>query len=115
MTLRAAALVLAIVVAGAIAGAADARSDNRKKPVLFVHDFGHSGPLVTIAFYRGDRHARTGWVTMGGTLATTATAATRMTGTRASATSGTTSHGQSGATIRGAAGGSTSSGTRWAV
>jgi pimeloyl-ACP methyl ester carboxylesterase len=84
--LRVAALLLALVVVGATAGAADARrSDNRKKPILFIHgfdlddtpgydcgsywgkmrkrfrDFGQKGQLVTIAYYGGDRNC-THWL-----------------------------------------------------
>jgi hypothetical protein len=75
---RAATLLLAVFVAAAAAGTADARSDNRTKPVLFVHgfdlddrpgydcrsvwremrsrfeDFGHTGRLATVGYYRGD-------------------------------------------------------------
>jgi triacylglycerol esterase/lipase EstA (alpha/beta hydrolase family) len=81
--LRAAAFLLALLVAGSVAGPADARrSDNRKKPVLFVHGFeldgthdcaswrpmkrkfrrwGHTGKFWTIAYYRGDTNC-THWL-----------------------------------------------------
>jgi hypothetical protein len=71
------ALFLALVVVGGTAGAADGRrSDNRKKPIVFIHglardssndcastwndmkakvrDWGHTGAFTTIAYYRGD-------------------------------------------------------------
>jgi pimeloyl-ACP methyl ester carboxylesterase len=77
--LRGTALLLALLVAAAAVGSADARTDDRKKPILFVHgfdlddrpgydcasywgrvlsrfrDFGQTGRLVTIAYYGGDR------------------------------------------------------------
>jgi triacylglycerol esterase/lipase EstA (alpha/beta hydrolase family) len=68
---------LASAVLAVFAAAADARTDDREKPVIFVHGFsdqsavdcrdnfrrmkrkfrrwGHSGPLVTVAYYGGDR------------------------------------------------------------
>jgi pimeloyl-ACP methyl ester carboxylesterase len=76
----------ALVLAAVAPSTADARrSDNRKKPVLFVHgldfagaagydcgsywgrtirrfrDFGHTGRMVTIAYYGGDRNC-THWL-----------------------------------------------------
>jgi pimeloyl-ACP methyl ester carboxylesterase len=75
--LRAAALLLALLVAGSVVGTADARTNNRKKPVIFIHglardsssdcvstwndakrkfrDWGHTGALVSLAYYGGDR------------------------------------------------------------
>jgi Putative serine esterase (DUF676) len=75
--LRAVALLVALLVAGSAVGTADARTNNRKKPVIFIHglardsssscastwsdakrrfrDWGHTGALVTVAYYGGDR------------------------------------------------------------
>jgi hypothetical protein len=81
--LRAAALLLALLAAGTVADVAGARTDNRKKPILFVHglqldgssdcaadwgpmkrkfrDWGHTGALSTIAYYGGDTNC-THWL-----------------------------------------------------
>jgi hypothetical protein len=75
---RAAALLLLLAVAGSVVGEAEARSDNRKKPIIFIHglaqdnssncastwndmkrkfrDWGHTGAFTTLAYYRGDRY-----------------------------------------------------------
>lgn len=80
------AVMAALTLAAVVPAAADARrTDNRKKPVLLVHgldfpgppgydcggywgrvldrfrDFGQTGPLVTIAYYGGDRNC-THWL-----------------------------------------------------
>jgi hypothetical protein len=76
VTRRTAALLLALVVTGGLVGSAGARTNDRKKPIVFVHglsrdsasncastwndmkrkfrDSGHTGSFTTVAYYRGD-------------------------------------------------------------